>query len=47
VVVTRDPDASIGDNVLSLADGRVIDAMAEPGADRVPGDLPRFGRRPC
>ena len=36
VMVTHDPDAaSYADRVLFLADGRIVDEMAEPTAARV------------
>ena len=35
--------ASIGDNALFLTDGRIVDEMAEPSADRVLDRMKRFG----
>jgi putative ABC transport system ATP-binding protein len=44
VMVTHDPNAaSYSDNVLFLADGRIVDEMAEPSAERVLDRLKRFG----
>jgi putative ABC transport system ATP-binding protein len=44
VMVTHDPNAaSYSDNVLFLADGRIVDEMAEPTADRVLDRMKRFG----
>jgi putative ABC transport system ATP-binding protein len=44
VMVTHDPNAaSYSDNVLFLADGRIVDEMAEPNAERVLDRLKRFG----
>jgi putative ABC transport system ATP-binding protein len=44
VMVTHDPTAaSYSDKVLFLADGRIVDAMAEPTAERVLDRMKRFG----
>jgi putative ABC transport system ATP-binding protein len=44
VMVTHDPNAaSYSDKVLFLADGRIVDEMAEPSAERVLDRLKRFG----
>jgi len=44
VMVTHDPTAaSYSDKVLFLADGRIVDAMVEPTADRVLDRMKRFG----
>ena len=44
VMVTHDPTAaSYSDKVLFLADGRIVDEMAEPSADRVLDRMKRFG----
>jgi putative ABC transport system ATP-binding protein len=44
VMVTHDPvAASYADNVLFLADGRLVDRMADPTADRVLDRLKAFG----
>jgi putative ABC transport system ATP-binding protein len=44
VMVTHDPTAaSYSDKVLFLADGRIVDEMAEPTADRVLDRMKRFG----
>jgi putative ABC transport system ATP-binding protein len=44
VMVTHDPNAaSYADRVVFLADGRVVDEMAEPTAERVLDRLKRFG----
>jgi putative ABC transport system ATP-binding protein len=44
VMVTHDPTAaSYSDNVLFLADGRIVDEMAEPTAERVLDRMKRFG----
>jgi putative ABC transport system ATP-binding protein len=43
VMVTHDPHAaSYADNVLFLADGQIIDEMAQPTADRVLDRMKRF-----
>jgi putative ABC transport system ATP-binding protein len=44
VMVTHDPSAaSYSDDVLFLADGRIVDEMAEPTAERVLDRMKRFG----
>jgi putative ABC transport system ATP-binding protein len=44
VMVTHDPNAaSYSDNVLFLADGQIVDDMAEPTAERVLDRMKRFG----
>ena len=44
VMVTHDPvAASYADRVVFLADGRIVDEMADPTADRVLDRLKRFG----
>jgi putative ABC transport system ATP-binding protein len=44
VMVTHDPvAASYADNALFLADGRIVDSMADPTAERVLDRLKRFG----
>jgi putative ABC transport system ATP-binding protein len=44
VMVTHDPNAaSYSDDVLFLADGRIVDEMAEPTAERVLDRMKRFG----
>jgi putative ABC transport system ATP-binding protein len=44
VMVTHDPTAaSYSDKVLFLADGRIVDEMTEPSADRVLDRMKRFG----
>jgi putative ABC transport system ATP-binding protein len=44
VMVTHDPNAaSYSDDVLFLADGRIVDEMAEPSAERVLDRMKRFG----
>jgi putative ABC transport system ATP-binding protein len=44
VVVTHDPvAASHADRVLFLADGRIVDELAEPTAERVLERMKRFG----
>jgi putative ABC transport system ATP-binding protein len=44
VMVTHDPNAaSYSDNVLFLADGRIVDEMAGPSAERVLDRMKRFG----
>jgi putative ABC transport system ATP-binding protein len=44
VMVTHDPvAASYADRVVFLADGRIVDEMSEPTADRVLDRLKRFG----
>ncbi|MEV0009516.1 ABC transporter ATP-binding protein [Streptomyces sp. NPDC051840] len=44
VMVTHDPmAASYADTVLFLADGRIVDAMTEPTADRVAERMTRLG----
>ena len=44
VMVTHDPTAaSHADRVIFLADGRIVDEMREPTADRVLDRLKRFG----
>ena len=43
VMVTHDPHAaSYADNVLFLADGQIVDEMAEPTTDRVLDRMKRF-----
>ena len=45
VMVTHDPvAASYADRVVFLADGRVVDEMQEPTAERVLDRIKRFGR---
>ncbi|WP_126642735.1 ABC transporter ATP-binding protein [Embleya hyalina] len=47
VMVTHDAvAASYADRVLFLADGRIVDDMAEPTADRVLERMRRFNRKP-
>ena len=44
VMVTHDPNAaSFADRVIFLADGRIVDEMAEPTAERVLDRMKRFG----
>ena len=44
VMVTHDPSAAAyADRVLFLADGRIVDDMADPTADRVLDRMKRFG----
>jgi putative ABC transport system ATP-binding protein len=44
VMVTHDPNAaSYADRVIFLADGKVVDEMAQPTADRVLDRMKRFG----
>src|SRR5262252_537383 len=44
VMVTHDPvAASYSDHVLFLADGRIVDEMPAPTAERVPDRMKRFG----
>jgi putative ABC transport system ATP-binding protein len=44
VMVTHDPTAaSYSDKVMFLADGRIVDEMAEPSADRVLDRMKQFG----
>ena len=44
VMVTHDPiAASYADRIVFLADGRVVDEMARPSADRVLERMKRFG----
>jgi putative ABC transport system ATP-binding protein len=44
VMVTHDPvAASYADRVLFLADGRIVDEMAAPTADRVLDRMKNFG----
>jgi putative ABC transport system ATP-binding protein len=44
VMVTHDPvAASYADRVIFLADGRIVDEMTEPTADRVLDRMKRFG----
>ena len=44
VMVTHDPNAaSYADRVIFLADGKVVDEMLEPTADRVLDRMKRFG----
>ncbi len=44
VMVTHDPNAaSYADNVLFLADGRIVDEMSEPTAAKVLDRMKRFG----
>jgi putative ABC transport system ATP-binding protein len=45
-MVTHDPTAaSVADRVLFLADGRLVDELAQPTADRVLERMKRFDRR--
>jgi len=45
VMVTHDPNAaSYADHVLFLADGKIVDRMDEPTADRVLDRIKQFGR---
>jgi putative ABC transport system ATP-binding protein len=44
VMVTHDPvAASYADRIVFLADGRVVDEMVEPTAERVLDRMKRFG----
>jgi putative ABC transport system ATP-binding protein len=44
VMVTHDPVAAgYADRVIFLADGRIVDEMLEPSADRVLDRMKRFG----
>jgi len=44
VMVTHDPSAaSYADRVVFIADGKIVDEMNEPTADRVLDRLKRFG----
>jgi putative ABC transport system ATP-binding protein len=44
VMVSHDPTAAAySDNVLFLVDGRIVDEMAEPSAERVLDRMKRFG----
>ena len=44
VMVTHDPVAAAhADAVLFLADGRIVDSMADPSADRILDRMKRFG----
>ncbi len=44
VMVTHDPvAASYSDRVIFLADGKIVDEMADPTAERVLDRLKRFG----
>ena len=44
VMVTHDPvAAAYADRVLFLADGRIVDEMAEPTAEQVLDRMKRFG----
>jgi putative ABC transport system ATP-binding protein len=44
VMVTHDPiAASYADRIVFLADGRIVDEMLQPTADRVLGRMKRFG----
>jgi putative ABC transport system ATP-binding protein len=44
VMVTHDPNAaSYADRVVFLADGRIVDEMADPTPDRVLDRMKRFG----
>ena len=44
VMVTHDPSAaSYADRVVFLADGKIVDEMSEPTADRVLDRLKQFG----
>ena len=44
VMVTHDPSAaSYADRVVFLADGKIVDEMLEPTADRVLDRLKQFG----
>ena len=46
VMVTHDPTAAAyADRVLFLADGRIVDELREPTADRVLDRMKRFDRR--
>ena len=47
IMVTHDPvAASYADRVMVLADGRIVQDMPQPGAERIAGQLARLGRRP-
>ena len=44
VMVTHDPNAAgYADRVVFLNDGRIVDEMSEPTADRVLDRMKRFG----
>jgi len=44
VMVTHDPvAASYADRVIFLADGKIVDEMTEPTADKVLDRMKRFG----
>ena len=44
VMVTHDPNAaSYADRVVFLADGKIVDEMLDPDADRVIDRMKRFG----
>jgi ABC-type lipoprotein export system ATPase subunit len=46
IMVTHDPvAASYADRVLVLADGRIVQDMPQPGAERIAEQLARLGRR--
>jgi ABC-type lipoprotein export system ATPase subunit len=46
VMVTHDPvAASYADRVMVLADGRIVQDMPQPGAERIAEQLARLGRR--
>ena len=48
VMVTHDPRAaSYADRIVFLADGRVVDEMQDPTAERVLDRMKRFGRVTC
>jgi putative ABC transport system ATP-binding protein len=48
VMVTHDPvAASFADRIIFLADGRIVDEMLEPTAERVLDRMKRFGEQPC
>ena len=47
IMVTHDPvAASYADRVMVLADGRIVQDMPQPGAERIAEQLARLGRRP-
>lgn len=46
VMVTHDPNAaSYADSVIFLADGRIVDTLARPGAEAVAAHMTRLGER--
>ncbi|MFI7539722.1 ABC transporter ATP-binding protein [Actinoplanes sp. NPDC049599] len=46
IMVTHDPvAASYADRVMVLADGRIVQDLAQPGAERIAEQLARLGRR--